>query len=442
MRRRFVSSLPYLLFLLSFASFQLYSLSVGFLDTYETFFAYIVFYLFLLVLFLIFTKLVEGSKLGQSGFIVYTRKLASTFLLSGVFVAVYYLVTLEPGATAGFSLLQRLSPFTVGYFLVTAPLITIVEEAVYRGYILRRLSNTGSFTRGLFVSSILYALQLTSLPTLVSLGNGSAIQYFFTNTLTGMILGIVMGLYFCRSSWSLVGPVLFRTGLVLQTNLGPLTARAPAWEYSFVFQMVAYAILLVMIGGLVSPPKFIAIRYLEARVSTKGRVTDRIRGRLALRKTLIGIAVITVLAITLGYGLTGISHSTPLRAIATGSMQPTLQVGDLVLVSPLASSSDVHVGDIIVYTGFNLNGPIIHRVTNIQYDARGSLMFTTKGDDNTSPDPLLVSYSQVQGKIWYHLPLLGYLILLWPMTLGLVLILALVPTLRSAGNNRRTRRAR
>ncbi|UXD21653.1 peptidase S24 [Ignicoccus pacificus DSM 13166] len=73
----------------------------------------------------------------------------------------------------------------------------------------------------------------------------------------------------------------------------------------------------------------------------------------------------------------------PIAAVASGSMLPTLERGDLVFVMG-TSPKDVHVGDIIVY--HSCQGPfIIHRVIAIKY-VNGTYYFVTKGDDNPGTD--------------------------------------------------------
>jgi len=73
----------------------------------------------------------------------------------------------------------------------------------------------------------------------------------------------------------------------------------------------------------------------------------------------------------------------PIAAIASGSMLPTLERGDLVFVIGVAPK-DIHVGDIIVY--HSCQGPyIIHRVIAIK-EINGTYYFVTKGDNNLGTD--------------------------------------------------------
>lgn len=75
--------------------------------------------------------------------------------------------------------------------------------------------------------------------------------------------------------------------------------------------------------------------------------------------------------------------------VASQSMSPTLDTGDLVAVDTNASFNDVGVGNIIL---FNEPVPleysvIISRVVEILTDPYGDLVVVTKGDANLDPIP-------------------------------------------------------
>ncbi len=119
----------------------------------------------------------------------------------------------------------------------------------------------------------------------------------------------------------------------------------------------------------------------------------------------------------------------PLAAVASGSMLPTLERGDLVFVMG-TSPTNIHVGDIIVYK--SCQGPlIIHRVIAVVKEG-GHYYYVTKGDNNPDSDFFLgqfvdcktgmplpgVPYSKVVGKVievdgmTLKVPYLGYVALL------------------------------
>ena len=95
-------------------------------------------------------------------------------------------------------------------------------------------------------------------------------------------------------------------------------------------------------------------------------------------------------------------------AVLTGSMQPTLPPGSLVVVRPVAAE-DVAIGDIITYQLDSGQAPVVtHRVLGIRTDLQGRTTFLTRGDANTAMDAAPVLPVQIRGRLWYDVPLLGH----------------------------------
>ena len=93
--------------------------------------------------------------------------------------------------------------------------------------------------------------------------------------------------------------------------------------------------------------------------------------------------------------------------IATGSMQPKYEVGD-VLVSKTISPSEIKKEDDITYLGKegDFAGKIVtHQVIDIENE-NGNYKFHTKGLANTEEDPI-VGQDQVVGKIIYKVKTLS-----------------------------------
>ncbi|CAD5994929.1 signal peptidase I [Agreia sp. COWG] len=102
-----------------------------------------------------------------------------------------------------------------------------------------------------------------------------------------------------------------------------------------------------------------------------------------------------------------IAGAMPLTVL-TSSMKPGLPPGTLLVVRPVAPQ-DIRVGDVITYQiRSGVPGVISHRVTGISLGADGSRTFVLKGDNNSAADAEPVIAAQIQGRLWYSLPLLGY----------------------------------
>lgn len=95
-------------------------------------------------------------------------------------------------------------------------------------------------------------------------------------------------------------------------------------------------------------------------------------------------------------------------SIQTESMYPTLLPGDLIFDTGVKEATELRKDDIITYWTV-INGERVlntHRIHEI-YDGGGYLIFSTKGDNNTSADPLTVHESEIVGKYSFRVPGVG-----------------------------------
>lgn len=91
-------------------------------------------------------------------------------------------------------------------------------------------------------------------------------------------------------------------------------------------------------------------------------------------------------------------------AIATGSMKPAVQPGDMVLVKRL-KDGEVKVGDIVEYKKDDIY--IFHRIIQIA-EGKNEIMYETKGDNNASADSDLVTIDMIKGKVIRVIPKAGW----------------------------------
>ena len=103
--------------------------------------------------------------------------------------------------------------------------------------------------------------------------------------------------------------------------------------------------------------------------------------------------------------------------VATGSMEPTMSIGDVVVVKV---NDEVKENDIIVYK--EENSFITHRI--IKIDGQNLI---TRGDANNSEDKPIKS-SQILGKVIYTIPKIGIWrkILASPEILGMIIVVIIL----------------
>ena len=92
--------------------------------------------------------------------------------------------------------------------------------------------------------------------------------------------------------------------------------------------------------------------------------------------------------------------------VRSGSMTPTIKIGDLIITGPVDGflTSKIEPDTIITYT-LRQGEEVTHRVISKTDDQK----FITKGDNSESPDQYPVSLSQVKGVYMMKIPYIGYL---------------------------------
>lgn len=148
----------------------------------------------------------------------------------------------------------------------------------------------------------------------------------------------------------------------------------------------------------------------DADVATPTRRGSGLRE--AARALVQGISVgVLVLVLALGVLIIGVPAAVggvPLT-ILTGSMQPTLPPGTLVVVKP-TPVEEIGVGDILTFQLESGKAALVtHRViARVTDSASGELRFHTQGDANGSPDAAPVMPVQVRGTVWFAVPWIGW----------------------------------
>ncbi len=416
--------------LLAFAIEWAYFGAAGALSPLAGDFAYAAAMVGIFAVVLWFVREREGTGLENYGFFAPGRGLPLALGTSGILVALFLIVTVEPGLLFGLRVLAAPIPLVFGYTLASAPLVALAEEGLFRGYALRSWTETTSFRQGLFGSALVFGLFSLDPLLLVSLPPGLLVPYLFQALLLNVVLGIVLGFYVYKSRWSLLPAFALRTGLLWATGLFPLAAIYPDWETGFLFALIGLSLLLLLIQGALKEPLYVRRHYLDAPRSPKrGLLQARVRARREGRNALVGIASVTVVLVLVG-GLGLSSPQTPLHvyAIATGSMTPTYPRGTLVFIERVPGPASLSVGEVIAYNAPYLStlGPVVHRIIAIHRDPNGTYTFTTKGDANPSPDPRPVLFKQVVGSLVGSVPLLGLLVLSPALSVSLILLVLLV----------------
>lgn len=146
----------------------------------------------------------------------------------------------------------------------------------------------------------------------------------------------------------------------------------------------------------------IIIRKYENRV-------NNVKQQLVSRWDSIQWTMTAVFSIGLIWFVIGVFPIIP-SVVATGSMEPLIKPGDIVLLEKISSEAQVwklKKGDIIQFQRDDIR--ITHRIVEVIRDEEsGRLSFRTKGDNNSTADTQTVDPNDIKGIYVKDIPKLGY----------------------------------
>lgn len=158
--------------------------------------------------------------------------------------------------------------------------------------------------------------------------------------------------------------------------------------------------------------------------------------KLAMKVLGIAMNVVLVLVILLGGFMAFTSRRSPdgiptvkgrkVLSVISGSMEPTIHTGDVIIVKPLGPGEEVRDQDIITFRSKEKPDMLItHRVVGTVLIDGKPAAFVTKGDANQSSDLGVVSKDQLVGRYQWRIPYFGYISAFLRKPAGIVLFVIL-----------------
>lgn len=134
----------------------------------------------------------------------------------------------------------------------------------------------------------------------------------------------------------------------------------------------------------------------------------------------IFIAAIAALGLLLVVALFPLEGNIQIKIVKSGSMEPTIHTGSIVVVKPMASYQK---GDIVTFgPDTKKEIPITHRIIEVR-GTGAQMRFLTKGDANEDKDMKEIASREIIGKVLFSVPYLGYVIDFARKPLGFFLLI-------------------
>lgn len=108
--------------------------------------------------------------------------------------------------------------------------------------------------------------------------------------------------------------------------------------------------------------------------------------------------------------------------IVTGSMEPTINIGDVVVINQQASFNDLNVDDIVAFNTVVNNREIVvvHYVHSIN-EEEGT--FLTRPENQVNPDNWVLVEDDLVGQYLFRIPIIGRFLVFAQSTTGRIVII-------------------
>ena len=136
----------------------------------------------------------------------------------------------------------------------------------------------------------------------------------------------------------------------------------------------------------------------------------------------------TLSAVLITFSVLSASGFVKARIVLTGSMEPAISAGDIVILAP-TPRAEPKIDDVVAYTGRRFSGEAVGTFTHRIIGGDAQSGFLVKGDANPSPDVQKPTKNDISGVVFFVIPFIGkfltpkMLMILVPVGLGLWLIL-------------------
>ncbi len=330
--------------------------------------------IFLLILLIIFKYAFGFEKDNHR----YIKDIMVNFLI--IYLAsfiVYYII----GIFIGFVRTDNfLNWYGISNFLVPMAIMIILKEYL-RAQILTKCEKSKLLT--VYTCIAFIVLDFANTANLKTLTNSYSVFLFIALTVLPIVSNNVACTYIARKIgykpnifWLIVAKMY---ALIL-----PIVPDAGMYIESLIEFLFPFALMHNVYSLFIKRAKDIPISYVKKRV-------------------FVEVPALALIVFVLAYFVSGLFRYYAI-AVATGSMRPNIEVGDVVIVDQKVDYKDLKVGEVIAYKYNNV--VIVHRLTDIAVIG-DDYYFYTKGDANNAMDNYIIYPNTIIGRAGLRLPFIG-----------------------------------
>ena len=318
---------------------------------------------------------------GAPGRIVYTRRLLWAALVVGAFQVACL-------AIAGLFTSFGRSPYnhTLYYLFLNTCFFgsSLVGMEFARSYLLNSFPGRRS---ELMVAPVTLVFAILSVPLARLTGGDILSLTFLAGTCLPLIARSLVASYLALVTRGPLASIAYLGVLLAFQWYSPILPDL-SWIVNAFFGTLAAVIGLLILQNL-----------HEASIALPGDTEEKTKEKGSSLTGWVMTGVVCVAIVFVSFGALGFRP----MVVGSGSMSPVLNVGDIALVKAVSADA-INEGDIVQ---FARDGSVtMHRVVAIQED--GGKVFITQGDANDSPDSSPVYPEQIQGRVSFTIPKVGW----------------------------------
>ena len=253
-----------LLFLTVLAQWQIYDLTMMYisLDPTSITILYLIMPAISLIIFALFVKITKSTFRRHGYKSPSPISIEKCILITLILIAIYLFFVLAPGIMGALGPIGLpLSPVSMIYRIANAVLFSLATESIFRGYIFRNLLKGLSFFPSLYASALMFSLSQISIKNMLAMSSERLMIYIFTNILTAFAAGLFLGFLFYKTSWSLLGPALFRIGVLFYFEPNPISSVSSPWWMALTFEVAAFALMILLVDSAIVEPRYRRKKY-------------------------------------------------------------------------------------------------------------------------------------------------------------------------------------
>lgn len=135
--------------------------------------------------------------------------------------------------------------------------------------------------------------------------------------------------------------------------------------------------------------------------------TKQIKMKMEKEESIVGWIITSLISICIIWFTVGVFSIYP-SVIVTGSMEPIIKPGDVIIVDKIMDENEIYDLKENEIIQFKKNDILIcHRIIRITEDDSGNILFKTKGDNNSVEDPYFITVDMIKGKVIKIIPKIG-----------------------------------